>query len=432
MLSIAGINIRLAQQRKNARKAAAVDAEREAAEARERQDAMREAIRRDPRIANTDTPESVDRLNQAVESVLRERRLKQDLKAVQEREKQAEQLQDAQKRERESRERRRKEEAVRREQRAQRVAAMPPLRRWIWTHTTIVAIAAALVLGALVVGSIVAIQQVNEARAIAHFEQRQIEKAQEKEREEAARAAALEADKKACSLELAESTTSDEILLAYTQCDSPDVRVATAENPAAINTVLLPLVTDPDPLVRQAAVGALRSHFSGSTTDPVVEALSRATADTDVTVRGLIAGGIQVPDSILGELTNDSSPVVREALARNSNATAETLDRIAWEDSLLVATRLANRPDASPQLLTKLAEHPDPEVRDTVAGNRSTPLRAMRILAVDSSPEVLASVSVGAKYNDTISDRQAAALRQQACQQFQRSAADPSDYYTGC
>jgi len=421
MASIAAVNIRLAAQRRRAKEQDEAQIKRTDSDARERQNAIREAISRDPSLADSDDPETLGRLNEAAESVLQEWRVQKDLEAVKERERQEEQAQAARRRQEEA-EQRQREEA---EREKERIAALPPVRRWLTTHKLLVVGVLAVVVVGVAVGLTALWQEAERNRVAAQLEQNRLDRIERREQEEADRLAAIEAEKRACSPSTAETTSDSSILRAYTECASPEVRQLVAENPAVSQLALEALVNDDTEPVRYAAVEALRTRVSDSPGNSALEALAGLSSDEDSSIRALIAGGIKIPDVVLREFAGDESPVVRRALSTNPNASRETLDQIPWEDSTLVAYGLAGRSEASPKLLLALAEHPDPEIRAEVAGNDGVTNRVLQTLVTDSSLEVLAQVSY-VQSRPKIKPRDAEALREQACAAFAAGGGDNS------
>jgi len=423
MASIAAVNIRLAAQRRRAKEQDETQSQRAESDARKRQNAIREAISRDPSLADSDDPETLARLNQAAESVMQEWRVQKDLAAVKERERQEEQAQAARRRQEEG-EHRKREEA---EREKERIAALPPVRRWLATYKYLVVAAVAVVVIGVAAGVAGLWQEIERNRVAAQLEQNRLDRIERREQEEAERLAAIEAEKEACSPSTAETTSDSSILRAYTECASPEVRQLVAENPAVSQLALEALVNDDAEPVRYAAVEALRNRVSDSPGNSALEALAGLSSDEDSSIRALIAGGIKIPDAVLREFADDESPVVREALARNPNTSRQTLDQIPWEDATIVADRLAGRPEASPKLLLALAQHPDPEVRREVARNDGATRRVLQTLVPDPSLEVLAAVSF-AGLNPTIKTQDAERLREQACAAFEAQGGDNSIY----
>ena len=422
MASIAAVNIRLAAQRRRAKEQDEAQMTRTDSDARERQNAVREAISRDPGLADSDDPETLSRLNQAAESVVQEWRVQADLAAVRERERQEEKAQAARRRQEEAQQRKR-EEAEREEE---RIAALPPVRRWLATYKYLLAAAVAVVVIGVAAGVAGLWQEAESNRVEAQIEQDRLDQIEAEEQEEAERVAAIEAEKEACSPSTAETTTDSNILKAYVECASPEVRQLVAENPSVSQFTLEALIDNDENSVRYAAAESLRTRVSDSPGASALEALAGLRSDESPSIRALVAGGIQIPDEVLRDFADDESPTVRDALAANPNTSGQTLDRIPWEDSTAIAERLARRPEASPNLLVALAQHPEPKIRRLVATNDGVTKRAVRTLASDSSLEVLAAVSYAAM--PEVRPRDTEAFREQACAAFEAQGGDNSIY----
>lgn len=119
--------------------------------------------------------------------------------------------------------------------------------------------------------------------------------------------------------------------------------------------------------------------------------LARLATDVDVTVRRAAAGNPNTPSATLDQLADDPDDAkklgetkVRWRVANNPRTTEATLARMAEDPDAMVRAAIGRHPHASVAVLEHLATTPspgrqwvDPDVRQAVASNTSTPPRVL-------------------------------------------------------
>jgi len=328
MIGIASFSVQMTM-RQNAKRREQLESDRASrsdqpsvAEKSRRAEALEEAIKREPSLANASSPGELARLDELVLSIQKEWQLKSELEAVQaaQRAKAAEEersraLQQAAEEKRaadQERARLRKvEEERRKQEREQKIAAMSPVSRWVRTHVWISVGVAAIAILAIVggIGTVI----VNE--------QRRAEAAQaEADRIEAEVQAAAEkqAMLASCDAELAgQDSTDPEYLAAWATCDLNKTREAVARNVATPEETLTELVQDPEPSVRIAlAVNRATPPWT----------FTELAQDPDPLVRLNLARRLDLNEEAALILLKDSDPSIRlNMIGRADSATPESV-----------------------------------------------------------------------------------------------------------
>lgn len=248
------------------------------------------------------------------------------------------------------RERVRKLEEQRTAERKEEIAAMPPLRRWIFSHIPIVVgVAAVLVIG-LIIGGFSMLRGIQEE--------------QKRQDIAAAEAKAIE-DRAAADLRAEEER-------AATQARQEEQRVA-AEAEAAAQYQALVAGCDPDSfegVIEEELLIAwascendnTRAWVAGQRKTPK-EVLERLSGDNAIEVKAAVAGNRQSPGKVLRTLGSDPNVQVRAALASNRAAPEAEIKKLLKDPELQV--RRALIPSGAQPILRELAQSdPSPRVRN--------------------------------------------------------------------
>lgn len=316
----------------------------------QRRQYLAEAIARNPELGDSQDPETLRQLGEAVDAIAAEEQLKRDLQALRfqqerdaqraEREAMLERL-DREESDRRRAEHERQQELQRLEKEAeqQRLAALGPIRRWLVQHRALSLAMAGILSAALLFALAVWWSNVQESRQL-----------------EAA-ALAREAVLASCSpaqLPAAEqSAPSAGLLERWSTCGFVDTRVWVAERPGLGPEVSAALAEDAEPSVRYALA-------RNTSLDP--ETIALLAGDESELVRLTVAERVSLPPEALELLAQDGSMKVRREVAARENlpqSVREVLVRDpAWE--IRYASTLSN--PGNPDELITLSKDKDVRV----------------------------------------------------------------------
>ncbi len=105
-------------------------------------------------------------------------------------------------------------------------------------------------------------------------------------------------------------------------------------------------------------------------------------------IRRVVAGNPNTPGQVLGRLSEDSNPLIRQRIAENPNSPIDVLRKLAGDVHSEVRLAVAENPSASTDILAKLAEDEDSDVRYGVAESPHMPEQILLLLAQDENPYV--------------------------------------------
>ena len=304
-----------------------------------RAEALKEALRREPGLADASDPESAQRLVRLVHDVSEEFALRAEVERLRQQEqREAEALaqrraaeeaaEQARIRLEEEQEAKRQRDADARRSREANLAAMGPTRRWLATHK---AVSLALVgLIAVVIGVFASlfINQENQRRQAVDA----AAQAQAQAEAVASAQAQLEA---ACDLSKVSQLASDSrIMNVWASCSDATVRNQVAQS---------------------ATMGTL---------EPSV--MQELAADESSDVRASIAARSDVPPAIQADLVIDPSESVRITVARNISAGTDSLEALLADDAKQVRVAAAQNPTTPLDALEQYADDRDEEFRKAV------------------------------------------------------------------
>mgnify|MGYP000644943033 CR=1 FL=1 len=325
MIALATINFRLSAQKKAIERERSLrnQEELERGEGRltgdgrdrgkhDRQRAIAEAIRRDSTLQGATSPEELQRLDDAAESIRREWQIRSELDAVN-----AEQqrlTREAEERAARQREDERKAAETRATElaREERLAQMPPVRRFLIRHwATSLVVASLALLGITLVG-IQWWSNEREARIaseLAEARDTAVTERQEAERDRLERAQA-QADENyemaltSCRPDQYVGEPDQQLLTAWKECEGVSARLWVASFPESPEDVLQELASDTSPRVREAVAAnpnASQATLAALANDPLPE------------VRLAVINAVVIDDSTMESLAQDEDPVVQEA-----------------------------------------------------------------------------------------------------------------------
>jgi hypothetical protein len=357
--------------------------------------ALAEAVRRDPTLRDSGDPETRIRLAASVAAIEEELRIVAELEALQADEAAQSEQELAKERDRltqlaeeEAARERARVRALQDEERRRAIEAMPPVKRWLTIHKTLVGVvvtsvaAAALILAVILAPSVISTIQRASAQSAAQAEA--AKSAQDIAERKAAEEQKLQPLKDSCNeLLVDKDSTPPEVRIAWANCPAQSMRLALVASFRTPAEALLSLATSADPVVKMAL--ADRKGKS----DEVYAALAE---DQDAQVRSHLASNPDIPHPILLKLMTDSEQAVKFAAVGNPSATAEDLDVAAQDLDPKVREVVAGNPSLSPATKGRLARDPESSVRMAVAKQlERTNLEELFLLANDKSPEVAAA-----------------------------------------
>lgn len=164
-------------------------------------------------------------------------------------------------------------------------------------------------------------------------------------------------------------------------------RCVAANHPSTPSSLIEKLLTDENPLVRQAVAG--RRDISEAL-------LLRLLQDPDERVVFQAAQHPNTPLPTLTEIVERRIPFLFGVVANHPDASPELLARLVKEDSSrfnTVRRATARREDVTEKLLTRLSQDADEEVRLLVAQHPETPSDYLIKLSKDGSPQVRRAVA---------------------------------------
>ena len=185
---------------------------------------------------------------------------------------------------------------------------------------------------------------------------------------------------------------------------NPAIRIVAAWIPGSPGSIARKkLVNDPDPKVRKAVFGYLRSERirvrSGS---GITSLLARLANDPFPEIRALVAADPRVHDEVLQQLASDPSPEVRLVVFETQAERAPVKRALAEEPDERVRAAAASfvmdhqqwsRQPGTPGALIRpdmtIARDPSPLVRSTVADHSNASPEALGMLVEDDDPSVL-------------------------------------------
>lgn len=107
--------------------------------------------------------------------------------------------------------------------------------------------------------------------------------------------------------------------------------------------------------------------------------------DPCVSIRMAVARHLEVPESVLTQLSTDSDFSVRQEVARNKRTSISTLDKLSKDNSPLIRSCVAENFNASPNTLTNMyydnEKNPDYYICIHLASNPNTPSEILENLA---------------------------------------------------
>ena len=269
------------------------------------QDAIAEALRRDPSLGGSNDPATMKRLSESVAEIQQELSLRAEVEAVKAREAAA-QMEEASRIQAQAAAQLQAEAAAAAKLEAQRVkeerlAAMSPTKRWVASHRGLVIGLSILTIGVLASAiSAVAISISNNNAAIAAAELKAKQEAeaqavQEKAEEEYA--AWVSEASSSCDPESdREAGSNAEVLTAWSKCNDPNVRVFVAMSPETPAPVIAELAADADPIVRAAVA---QSSVASA------EVLQGLALDPDPSVKNYALNSLQPLECVTNETPFD-------------------------------------------------------------------------------------------------------------------------------
>ena len=304
-----------------------------------RTEALKEALRREPELADTSDPESAQRLSKLVHEVSEELALRAEVERLrQQEEREAEALaqrraaekaaEQARIRFEEEQEAKRQRDAEARRKREASLAAMGPTRRWLATHKAVSLTLVGVMAVAIGVIASVFINQENQRRQAADAA------AQEQAQAEASAAARAQLEA-ACDLSQVSQLASDsQIMNAWASCSDATVRNQVAQS---------------------ASLGSLESSV-----------MQQLASDESSDVRASIAARSDVSPDLQAALATDASESVRITVARNTSASADFLAALLADDAKQVRIAAAQNPTTPLDALEQYADARDEEFRKAV------------------------------------------------------------------
>lgn len=465
MIGIASFSIQMTMRR-NARERQRTEANREGGQTVQspadkaiRADAVAEAIRRDPSLTNASTPEELSRLDEMVQGIQKEWQLKRELEAVKAAERRKlEQEQHARRLAKEAEDRRlasqeqarrsRLEAERRAREQEQKIAAMPPLRRFLrrfWIPVSLGFLV--LVVFPAIAGVWWLLQSQKERTLLASCDWNEYVKVRAysnwadewiqcadptvranvilnapdgfltsdrltdfiaDESDEVRDAAIMRAP-----LDYLTEDRIKEMVEVEGSLPALENRVLSSPESFSQNSLLLLVGNSQESFrdslaqsgnlsseIRQALVeaafdDAARACETGTAAYEIAKRLGReedmlaAWASCDEPESRLwVVRSNSTPAGVLATLADDDSEAVRARLTGNQNTPPEVLIEFANDPSLQVRTALAASPFAPREALQVLADDPEPAVRASLAGNSNAPVQVLRQLANDEDPQV--------------------------------------------
>ena len=285
-----------------------------------RRDLVAEAIRRDPSLGADQDPTTLRRLAEVVAALQQEFELRADLSALEaqaradeelrakraaaeaEQVKRVQRAQQAAAQEEEYQRKARLREAEDAATEAQRLAEMPPLRRWVTTHTSVLKVAGALLAVPLVAWGLWALTTSAQQEA-------QLAQAQEQAQE-----AALA---ESCGENYSGPWPDNATLARWVDCGNEAVQLTILRDYPGAGGFGGRFVKSRFPSVRMALAETTSSD----------EILKRLAQDDDVAVRLAVASR-DVNGSVLQKMTTDEDASVRAAVALNPKSSITTLQEL--------------------------------------------------------------------------------------------------------
>ena len=172
---------------------------------------------------------------------------------------------------------------------------------------------------------------------------------------------------------------SSDVLLKYAKSDDAGVRCGVAANATTPVSLISELVNDKSELVRREIA---------SRNDLLPVHIVKLLVDADVWVRQRLARNAIAPLPVLRALAADTHADVRRAVARNTQCPLELLEVLATDGNAWVRAAVAYQHNSPQELLVELAADDDVDVLSGVANNPNTPQQVLEKMVASDEADV--------------------------------------------